>query len=336
MSRNSDYFKKIQLNLFDFLNQNPISKFKDKDLLGPLKHLKEHLPEILDEVSALNESLINPKNVNNKPVVIPEASAQNNFNSQNTLFDLPVHIHRKPYIRHLRFSVRPNGTIHVIAPMNRPEERIFSELKDYKDWILNANQKYQKLRSSYPVKKFTTGEVFPFLGENFYLKLTSSDFKKPFIQLDLDQIQFFYPEKWDLLQKSEKQNLLKRHFMDFYQTQAITQINQRVRKLSEYTGLYPKKVNYRNQKTRWGSCSSNATVTLNWKLIAFDQSLIDYVVIHELCHMTHPNHSAKFWALVEKFCPDYKRLNKQLNQNQFQVDFLAPESELYFMNPCLV
>lgn len=335
MSRNSDYFKKIQLCLFDFINQNPISKFKNKDLLGPLKHLKDDTNESIEDLKVLAQNS-NPDFTKNKPSDPVSKGFHNTDQNQKSIFDLPVYIHRKPYIRHLRFSVRPNGSVHVIAPINRPEDRIFKELHDYKDWILKANLRYQKLRDKYPVRKFVTGETFPFLGENFFLKLTASDFKKPFIQIDLDQIQFFYPEKWDLLQKIEKQNLLKRYFMDFYQSQAINIINQRVRILSEQTGLYPKKVNYRNQKTRWGSCSSNSRITLNWKLIAFDQSLIDYVIVHELCHISHPNHSKRFWTLVESHCPEYKLFNQQLNQNQYQVDFLAPESELYFMNPCLV
>jgi predicted metal-dependent hydrolase len=174
------------------------------------------------------------------------------------------------------------------------------------------------------------------VGEDFFLRLDAAEFKKPFMQIDLDQFQFFYPVSWDNLKKSEKLSLLKKHLMKFYHEKAVVHLNQRVRILSESTGLIPKRLTFRNQKTRWGSCSSDGSLNLNWKLIAFDESVIDYVIIHELCHLKHPNHSKRFWTLVEAHCPNYKRLNKQLNQAQFEVDFLAAESELYFSNPTLL
>ncbi len=344
MSRNSDYFKKIQLSLFDFFNHKPIEKFKGKDLLGPLKYLNDDPIEqtVLErnnfENTGQNKSLVpnHTLNQSNTSSLFQKKMTDLNPDSENTIFGMALQIHRKPYMRHLRFSVKPNGTVYVIAPLNRPFAQIQKELTEHKDWILKCNLGFQKVRDLFPSKRFVTGEIFPLLGEAFTLKLTSSDFKKPFLQLDLDQLQFFYPEKWDLLQKKEKEVLLKKYLTDFYQTHAITHLNQRVRVLSEAVKLFPKKIGFRNQKTRWGSCSSDSSITLNWKLVAFDQELVDYVIIHELCHIQHANHSKRFWTLVETHCPDYKRLNKQLNQSQFLVDFLAPESELYLSNPSLV
>jgi hypothetical protein len=132
LSRNSDYFKKIQMNLFDLLNLNPVDKFKDKDLLGPLKYLDDTQEKELES----NEQLIS---------------------YDDYIMDMPLIVHRKPYLRHIRFYVKPNSTIHVVAPLNRPLELIKKEISEHKLWIQKCDQNYQKLRDQFPVRLFQTG-----------------------------------------------------------------------------------------------------------------------------------------------------------------------------------
>ncbi len=72
------------------------------------------------------------------------------------------------------------------------------------------------------------------------------------------------------------------------------------------------KIGIRGQKTRWGSCTSSEKLSFNFKLLRFRKEVIDYVIIHELCHTREMNHSKKFWKLVETYCPDYKLLRKEL------------------------
>ena len=72
------------------------------------------------------------------------------------------------------------------------------------------------------------------------------------------------------------------------------------------------RITIRNQKTRWGSCSSKGNVNFNYQLYYMPQELMDYVIVHELSHRRHMNHSAEFWAEVEKYCPEYRTYRKQL------------------------
>jgi len=83
-------------------------------------------------------------------------------------------------------------------------------------------------------------------------------------------------------------------------------------------GTYTK-ITIRDQKTRWGSCSQRRNLNFNWKLIMARSEALDYVVIHELCHMIHLNHSPEFWALVAKHMPDYKKW-----QDYLKKEFAAP------------
>jgi predicted metal-dependent hydrolase len=84
---------------------------------------------------------------------------------------------------------------------------------------------------------------------------------------------------------------------------------------SKTLNVAPSKVVIRNQKTKWGSCSSKKTLSFNWRLALVPDDVLVYIVIHELCHLVHMNHSNQFWRLVEKKCPTYKE-HEQWLQNE--------------------
>jgi len=80
------------------------------------------------------------------------------------------------------------------------------------------------------------------------------------------------------------------------------------------TGLYPKSVNVRHYKRKWGQCSSAGEVTLNWRIIHLPTKIQEYVIVHELCHLREMNHSSRFWQLVAQHCPEYQARRDQLKQ----------------------
>ncbi len=90
---------------------------------------------------------------------------------------------------------------------------------------------------------------------------------------------------------------------------------KRLMELAQKLGVRYKKVQVRDVRSRWGSCSSKGTISLNWRLIMAPIDVIDYVLIHELAHIVHPNHSKYFWRYVATFCPDYKLHRSWLRKN---------------------
>lgn len=89
-----------------------------------------------------------------------------------------------------------------------------------------------------------------------------------------------------------------------------------------YAASYPSiirrsysRISIRNQKTRWGSCSSKGTLSFNWRLMLAPPGILDYVIVHELCHLAHMNHSAEFWKCVGTILPDYKERRKWLKEH---------------------
>lgn len=101
--------------------------------------------------------------------------------------------------------------------------------------------------------------------------------------------------------------------------QARVFLIDRARCLSEKISLPFNALSIRDQKTRWGSCCSRKNISLNYKLIFLPEVVVDYVIIHELCHTVHLDHSPRFWALVETFIPDYKQYKKQASQEQYYL-----------------
>lgn len=100
-----------------------------------------------------------------------------------------------------------------------------------------------------------------------------------------------------------------------YKEAARSYIPKRVAYYHAMTGGTYNRITIRDQKTRWGSCSSKGTLSFNWRLMLAPPAILDYVVVHELCHLTHMNHSPMFWQAVESVCPDYKNARKWLKEH---------------------
>ena len=100
-----------------------------------------------------------------------------------------------------------------------------------------------------------------------------------------------------------------------YRKAAREYFPKRVSHYARMLGVTYGKISIRDQKTRWGSCSSEGNLSFNWRLILAPPDVLDYVVIHELCHRKEMNHSKEFWALVESLMPKYKERRKWLREN---------------------
>lgn len=128
-------------------------------------------------------------------------------------------------------------------------------------------------------------------------------------------------EEW-VLQQLKKSSQERPSFIDRmtaddyvrYKKQALALITQRIEYFNAHYGFQYKRISIRNQKTRWGSCSTSGTLSFNFKLLFLPQEQQDYIIVHEICHLKEHNHSAAFWNLVAQRIPDYKIIRKKLKQ----------------------
>lgn len=119
------------------------------------------------------------------------------------------------------------------------------------------------------------------------------------------------------LEKKRKPSLLEKDISgDYkkYKNLARSIVKEKIRYYNDHYGFKVGKVFIRNQKSRWGSCSSSGNLSFNYKIVYLSESLADYLVVHELCHLQEMNHSGNFWKLVGQMVPDCKDLSKKLRR----------------------
>lgn len=97
--------------------------------------------------------------------------------------------------------------------------------------------------------------------------------------------------------------------------QAKRKIEHAITARAAMMGVTPARISIRDQKSRWGSCSSTGTISINWRLIMAPPEILDYIIVHELAHLQELNHSARFWKLVEENCPNFRSHERWIKQN---------------------
>lgn len=117
------------------------------------------------------------------------------------------------------------------------------------------------------------------------------------------------------LREQRREPALSEEELQELATQAMTLIPQKVRYYAQIIGVTYGRITIRNQRTRWGSCSGKGNLNFNCLLLLMPEEVLDYVVVHELCHRKEMNHSARFWEEVEKILPDYRQRRKWLKDN---------------------
>lgn len=196
-----------------------------------------------------------------------------------------------------------NGILAVTLPR-------FASLRHAQDLVDSSREQIRKWRTKYT----RTSSVFrdgDHIGHSHVLKLVPSKRAAPSVSTHGLTITVEYPET--LFPTDPKvQNAAKPHLQKALQKEARAYLPRRLRYLADTYGFNYSRVRFGTQKGRWGSCSSKGTVSLNVGLMLLETELIDYVLIHELCHTKQMNHSTKFWALVESCMPDYKARRKIL------------------------
>ncbi len=125
----------------------------------------------------------------------------------------------------------------------------------------------------------------------------------------LDELGFHLPPRLD-------EQRIKSQVKQLYGDALKKHLEIRVPELSRAMKLFPTVIRINNARSQWGSCSSNRSISFSWLLVMASPEVVDYVIIHELAHLSQHNHSAKFWSLVEAYCPDYKANRESLRALQ--------------------
>lgn len=202
-------------------------------------------------------------------------------------------------------EVKDDASVIVRAPLHAAQQAVDRFVRDKAPWIV----RHLARLSAQPVRQFARGESFPYLGREYSLVVESNG-GWPHVQLEGDKLVACVTGD-----TSPGSPALKAALLSWYLDQAASVMSARVDALVRQTGLTPSRVRIRAQTRRWGSCSLKASVNLNWRLIMAPQAVLDYVIVHELCHLKRHDHSRQFWDLVASFVPDYRAHRKWLREN---------------------
>ena len=202
-------------------------------------------------------------------------------------------------------KVHSNGQLQLNAPFNASIETIEGFILAKYNWVL----KNQRARPEQPqLPTYQNGEKHLYLGIQYPLQLITSGLS--IVKHENSFLNVYHRKN------SSIKNLIKR----WYKQQALIYFKQRTELfINSYHFPTVKEIKVRYMKSRWGSCSSNAVITYNIHLLKADPEYIDYVVLHELCHLIHPNHSKNFYRLQSQLDPNWKQKKINLNKQGYLI-----------------
>ena len=210
--------------------------------------------------------------------------------------------------KHISLIVFPDLRVVARAPFKTKTEKISSIIQKRLNWIANKLDYFNKLEPRLPPKEFVSGETHYFLGKPYILKIEFGEKAK--LKIADNFLKMKLPVTDD---KIKAQKIM----MSWYSAQAKELIPERVSKYLPIfleMGANNPEIRFRKMKRRWGSCSNKNVVILNTELIKSSFYCIDYVVVHELCHLIHHGHNKKFYKLLQAKMQDWKERKKQLER----------------------
>lgn len=209
-------------------------------------------------------------------------------------------------------SIGADG-LQVVAPFTMNDSDIISLVEKEQTWIINKYESYrQRLMQTPPEREFVSGEKLLFMGHYYPLKVL--EHKGGNTNVNLTDGQFLVGINVDI-PIEKRRGEIQRKLEQWYIRRAKELITERLELFSDKIGVKVNTVRFKNQKTRWGSCSQKGNLNFNWKLVMAPTFIVDYVVVHELCHFKQMNHSPEFWRLVGSQISDYKEMRKWLKEN---------------------
>ena len=207
----------------------------------------------------------------------------------------------------LSLQISSDGELIVRAPKHMKEDEIRKFLVEKSRWILSHMDRAIKRKQKQTELRWTDQKQFSIYGEECILSVVIDKNSKEIIQLKENILQITTADP-------SEENIKEAVAFWFKKACKGVFVNR--------TSYYAKKMNLtyeritlKEQKTCWGSCSGNRNLNFNWKLLLMPPTVLDYVIVHELAHLVHMNHSADFWAVVGSVIPDYKERRKWLKEN---------------------
>ncbi|MBC2728533.1 M48 family metallopeptidase [Desulfosporosinus sp.] len=226
---------------------------------------------------------------------------------------IPCEVRRSARYRRITLTVLEDR-LRISAPKNLLAKQLKELLLAKQEWIIKAWQKNQNMLK--PLMEFHEGQQFLYLGNSLELKIRRHSRKMLRVSLEGQVLEVYVPE--DLPEQACPSNI-QAVLLSWYKVQARKILQEKLDKLAKRMQVNFQTFRLKEQKTRWGSCSSKGNINLNWRIVMAPDQAIDYIIIHELSHLTHLNHSEQFWQRVVEFMPEYGYWRKWFKEHGHEL-----------------
>lgn len=224
-------------------------------------------------------------------------------------------VKRSSRARNARLEVRPETGLTVIIPRSFDAKGVPDLLNAKHNWILANLSKWSGPRPLPAGRELEGGDTVPYLGCALRIVEQRDPTRGFTVKLEPGRL---------LVDLDRGRGGLGLVLEDWYRMQAKRFMRGRADRLSADMGVGYWRLTIRGQKTRWGSCSRKGNLSFNWKLMMAPESVIDYVVVHELAHLKEMNHTRKFWELVGRYCPQWRQHRKWLKVHEAEIAARLP------------
>lgn len=205
------------------------------------------------------------------------------------------------------------GHVEVHAPKGTSDASVLQILEGQWDLILQRAKEMKERASAGREKEYGPGGQFLYLGRLYHILISQdADIEKDNAVFEADKLHVYV--------KEQNEESIKQALKRFYYQQCKALVEKRVKFFQSEFKIKPRSILITDSKTNWGTCDSMRNLTFNWKLSMAPIEVIDYVVVHEMCHMVHMNHDRSFWRLVGKIMPEYERYERWLAVSGWRME----------------
>lgn len=216
---------------------------------------------------------------------------------------LTYHVIYQKKRKTVQLKILSSTHLQITAPSKFPATSVEEILHKKGNWIIKKIEHLAHVAANPINKSITHGASILYLGQPYTLLFTNNQCTKPTIYLEDHQIIINSP----LMPMKQSTSLTETLLKQWYWDKASALLSEKTLQWAAKIKVYPQRLTIKDQKTRWGSCSSKGNINYNWRIIMAPPEVIDYLVIHELCHLRVPNHSAAFWHEVGHSSPFFKQ-----------------------------
>lgn len=214
-------------------------------------------------------------------------------------------VRRSSRARHLQLKVSHFAEVELVVPAHCDARVAAAFVQEHSDWLRNAVRQVREERAAHP-------ELNTLLPQTVDLPAVGEHWRVDYAPARQRYRERFHAGRVVTIAEGSADDM-RRALRDWLAARARRRLLPWLREVSGELALPYRSASIRGQKTRWGSCSSRQVISLNRNLLFLDPEATRYLMIHELCHTVHMNHSRRFWALVKRHCPDYRRCEQRLD-----------------------